>query len=84
MQIDTGIIFLGDWSPCSAACDGYQVRGVICIGGNGRRLRDNLCKAPKPESERECGDKCAPSWYLSDWSEVSQSIPINTINACVK
>ncbi|XP_026494042.2 thrombospondin type-1 domain-containing protein 4-like [Vanessa tameamea] len=61
--------FTGDWSACSAACGGRQVRGVICIGGNGRRLRDNLCKTTKPESERACGGNCAPSWYLSDWGE---------------
>ncbi|CAH0724437.1 unnamed protein product, partial [Brenthis ino] len=61
--------FTGDWSPCSASCGGRQIRGVICIGGNGRRLRDASCKAPKPESERDCGGTCAPSWYLSDWGE---------------
>ncbi|KAI8420125.1 hypothetical protein MSG28_008706 [Choristoneura fumiferana] len=61
--------FTGDWSSCSASCSGRQVRGVICIGGNGRRLRDGSCRAPKPEAERACGGTCAPSWYLSDWSE---------------
>ncbi|CAG5049254.1 unnamed protein product [Parnassius apollo] len=61
--------FTAEWSPCSAACDGRQVRGVICIGGNGRRLRDGSCQAPRPESERACGGTCAPSWYLSDWGE---------------
>ncbi|CAB3228800.1 unnamed protein product [Arctia plantaginis] len=61
--------FTSDWSPCSANCGGYQVRGVICIGGNGRRLRDSSCRGSKPETKRECGDACSPSWYLSDWSE---------------
>ncbi|XP_063626551.1 thrombospondin type-1 domain-containing protein 4-like isoform X1 [Cydia splendana] len=61
--------FTGEWSPCSAACSGRQVRGVVCIGGTGRRLRDGSCRAPKPETERACGGTCAPSWYLSDWSE---------------
>nr|XP_032519518.1 thrombospondin type-1 domain-containing protein 4-like [Danaus plexippus plexippus] len=61
--------FTGEWSPCTAECDGRQIRGVICIGGNGRRLRDGSCKTPKPEAERPCGGTCAPSWYLSDWGE---------------
>ncbi|XP_068620174.1 ADAMTS-like protein 4 isoform X2 [Battus philenor] len=61
--------FTGEWSPCSAACGGRQIRGVICIGGNGRRLRDGSCRAPRPESERACGGTCSPSWYLSDWGE---------------
>ncbi|XP_045522830.1 thrombospondin type-1 domain-containing protein 4-like [Pieris brassicae] len=61
--------FTGDWSACSAPCGGRQIRGVICIGGNGRRLRDGSCRAPKPDAERACGGTCAPSWYLSDWGE---------------
>lgn len=61
--------FMGDWSPCTAECGGRQIRGVICIGGNGRRLRDGSCRGPRPESERACGEKCSPSWYLSDWGE---------------
>ncbi|XP_045501742.1 thrombospondin type-1 domain-containing protein 4-like [Colias croceus] len=61
--------FSGEWSPCSAECGGRQIRGVICIGGNGRRLRDSSCRTPKPEAERECGGTCSPSWYLSDWGE---------------
>ncbi|XP_028169904.1 A disintegrin and metalloproteinase with thrombospondin motifs 9-like [Ostrinia furnacalis] len=61
--------FTSEWSACSAPCDGRQVRGVICIGGNGRRLRDGSCRTLKPETERACGGTCAPSWYLSDWSQ---------------
>ncbi|XP_037294999.1 ADAMTS-like protein 4 [Manduca sexta] len=61
--------FSGDWSPCTAQCGGRQVRGVICIGGNGRRLRDSSCRGPRPEAERACGGICTPSWYLSDWGE---------------
>ncbi|PZC83847.1 hypothetical protein B5X24_HaOG207004 [Helicoverpa armigera] len=61
--------FTGEWSPCSATCGGKQVRGVICIGGNGRRLRDSSCRGNKPEAERACGGACSPSWYLSDWTE---------------
>lgn len=61
--------FTSEWSKCSAGCGGRQVRGVICIGGNGRRLRDSACRGTKPETERDCGGDCSPSWYLSDWSE---------------
>ncbi|XP_049876741.1 thrombospondin type-1 domain-containing protein 4-like [Pectinophora gossypiella] len=61
--------FTSDWSPCTAACGGRQIRGVICIAANGRRLRDASCRPPKPETERACGGKCSPSWYLSDWGE---------------
>ncbi|XP_026742853.1 thrombospondin type-1 domain-containing protein 4-like [Trichoplusia ni] len=61
--------FTSEWSACSAPCSGKQVRGVICIGGNGRRLRDGSCRGPKPDAERACGGTCSPSWYLSDWSE---------------
>ncbi|CAH2984523.1 unnamed protein product [Chilo suppressalis] len=63
--------FTSEWSPCSASCDGRQVRGVLCVGGNGRRLRDNSCRLPKPEAERSCGGTCAPTWYMSDWSQCS-------------
>ncbi|KAI5635119.1 ADAM-TS spacer 1 domain-containing protein [Phthorimaea operculella] len=61
--------FTGDWSACSAPCGGKQVRGAVCIGGNGRRLRDSMCRSPRPETERSCGTQCSPSWYLSDWGE---------------
>ncbi|KAL0820477.1 hypothetical protein ABMA28_006343 [Loxostege sticticalis] len=61
--------FTSEWSACSASCDGRQVRGAICVGGNGRRLRDGACRAPRPETERACGGTCSPSWYLSDWSQ---------------
>ncbi|XP_053614629.1 thrombospondin type-1 domain-containing protein 4-like [Plodia interpunctella] len=60
--------FTGEWSACSAECDGRQVRGVICVGGNGRRMRETACKTNKPEAEKNCGGTCAPSWYLSDWT----------------
>lgn len=47
------------------------MRGVLCIGGSGRHLRDTACKAPRPNHERDCGDECVPTWYFSDWSQVS-------------
>ncbi|GBP09805.1 ADAMTS-like protein 4 [Eumeta japonica] len=61
--------FTNEWSPCTAACGGRQIRGVVCLGGAGRRLRDSACRAPRPEAERGCGGECSPTWYLSDWSE---------------
>ncbi|XP_041984627.1 thrombospondin type-1 domain-containing protein 4-like [Aricia agestis] len=63
--------FTSEWSPCSAACSGRQIRGVICIGGNGRRLRDGSCKGIRPDAERSCGGECAATWYTSDWGECS-------------
>ncbi|KAL4714950.1 hypothetical protein ACJJTC_003101 [Scirpophaga incertulas] len=61
--------FTGEWSPCSTSCSGKQVRGVLCIGGSGRHLRDAACKQPKPENERKCGNDCPPAWYTSDWEQ---------------
>nr|XP_026492612.1 thrombospondin type-1 domain-containing protein 4-like [Vanessa tameamea]XP_026492619.1 thrombospondin type-1 domain-containing protein 4-like [Vanessa tameamea] len=61
--------FMGDWSPCSSPCGGMQVRGVLCIGGSGRHLRDSACKDAKPERERKCGNECPPAWYSSEWGQ---------------
>lgn len=64
------IQILGEWSPCSSTCGGKQVRGVLCIGGSGRHLRDTACNDPKPEHERQCGGECSPTWYSSEWGQV--------------
>ncbi|XP_050674405.1 ADAMTS-like protein 4 [Leptidea sinapis] len=61
--------FTGDWSTCTSQCGGRQVRGVLCIGGTGRHLKDSACKTPKPESERSCGEHCRSSWYTSEWGQ---------------
>ncbi|XP_037295317.1 ADAMTS-like protein 4 [Manduca sexta] len=61
--------FTSEWSRCSAKCGGKQVRSVLCIGGTGRRLRNNACKEPRPDHERDCGGECPPTWYFSDWSQ---------------
>ncbi|GBP09812.1 ADAMTS-like protein 4 [Eumeta japonica] len=61
--------FTGEWSPCSSPCRGRQTRGVVCIGGGGRRLRDDNCKGPRPDAQRECGDGCTPVWYFSEWNQ---------------
>ncbi|RVE48285.1 hypothetical protein evm_007036, partial [Chilo suppressalis] len=63
--------FTGEWSPCSSPCGGKQIRGVLCIGGSGRHLRDTACKTPRPVHEQNCGDTCLPSWYTSDWDQCS-------------
>ncbi|XP_068620341.1 thrombospondin type-1 domain-containing protein 4-like [Battus philenor] len=61
--------FTGEWSPCSSKCGGKQIRGVLCIGGSGRHLRDSACKDAKPEHERDCIGDCTPVWYYSDWGQ---------------
>ncbi|XP_047521189.1 thrombospondin type-1 domain-containing protein 4-like [Pieris napi] len=61
--------FTGDWSACTSPCEGKEVRGVLCIGGTGRHLKESACKAPKPESERTCGQDCTPDWFTSDWGQ---------------
>ncbi|XP_012552013.1 thrombospondin type-1 domain-containing protein 4 isoform X2 [Bombyx mori] len=61
--------FTGDWSRCTSKCKGRQIRGVLCIGGTGRHLRDSACKDPKPDHVRECGADCPPTWYFSDWGK---------------
>ncbi|XP_059060915.1 thrombospondin type-1 domain-containing protein 4-like [Achroia grisella] len=68
--------FTGEWSPCSSSCKGKQVRGVLCISGNGRHLRDIACKAPKPENERDCGDSCSATWYFSDWGQCTSNCTV--------
>ncbi|XP_050550580.1 thrombospondin type-1 domain-containing protein 4 [Spodoptera frugiperda] len=59
--------FTGEWSPCSAPCRGKQVRGVLCIGGTGRHLKDTACRLAKPAHERECSTDCRPTWFYGDW-----------------
>ncbi|CAG9123819.1 unnamed protein product [Plutella xylostella] len=61
--------YTGDWSACSSTCEGKQVRGVLCIGGSGRHLRDAACAGPRPPHERDCGEQCGATWYMSDWSQ---------------
>ncbi|KAI8420131.1 hypothetical protein MSG28_008710 [Choristoneura fumiferana] len=61
--------FTGQWSSCSSPCNGRQIRGVLCIGGSGRHLRDSACKPPRPEQERACEDQCSPMWYYSEWGQ---------------
>lgn len=63
-------IFTGEWSQCSG-CSGKQVRGVLCIGGSGRHLKDSACKSPKPSHIKDCQADCRPTWYYSDWAQVS-------------
>ncbi|CAH2042388.1 unnamed protein product, partial [Iphiclides podalirius] len=70
--------FTGEWSPCSSACGGKQIRGVLCIGGSGRHLRDSACTDPKPEHERSCGDDCTPAWYYSEWSQCAGNCTFGT------
>ncbi|XP_075981264.1 ADAMTS-like protein 4 [Anticarsia gemmatalis] len=70
--------FTGEWSPCSG-CSGKQVRGVLCIGGSGRHLKDSACKAPKPTNVRDCEGECSPRWFWSDWGQcVSNCTPTST------
>lgn len=66
---DEGQWFTSEWSKCSAPCNGIQVRGVICIGGKGRRVRELSCKSNRPAQQQSCGGACTPSWYISDWGE---------------
>ncbi|CAG9795752.1 unnamed protein product [Diatraea saccharalis] len=63
--------FTGEWSQCSSTCGGKQIRGVLCIGGSGRHLRDTACKTQRPDHVRNCGDSCPSSWYTSDWDQAS-------------
>ncbi|KAL0869886.1 hypothetical protein ABMA27_006086 [Loxostege sticticalis] len=63
--------FTGEWSPCSSFCGGKQVRGVLCIGGSGRHLKDAACRGPRPDHERSCGGDCAPTWYSGEWEQCS-------------
>ncbi|CAB3256975.1 unnamed protein product [Arctia plantaginis] len=63
-----GTWFTGEWSSCSG-CNGKQVRGVLCIGGSGRHLKDSACKSPKPSHIKDCQAACRPTWYSSDWGQ---------------
>ncbi|XP_026742771.1 ADAMTS-like protein 4 isoform X2 [Trichoplusia ni] len=63
--------FTGEWSPCTSPCGGKQVRGVLCIGGTGRHLKDTACHAAKPAHQRDCSTGCQPTWYYSDWGQCS-------------
>uniref|UniRef100_A0A2A4K7Z3 PLAC domain-containing protein n=1 Tax=Heliothis virescens TaxID=7102 RepID=A0A2A4K7Z3_HELVI len=61
--------FTGEWSSCSSPCRGKQVRGVLCIGGTGRHLKDTVCHLPKPPHERDCSGDCTPMWHYGDWGQ---------------
>ncbi|XP_073953760.1 ADAMTS-like protein 4 [Choristoneura fumiferana] len=69
--------FTGQWSSCSSPCNGRQIRGVLCIGGSGRHLRDSACKPPRPEQERACEDQCSPMWYYSEWGQCTGNCSSN-------
>ncbi|XP_060805417.1 ADAMTS-like protein 4 [Amyelois transitella] len=68
-EVHGGHWFTGDWSPCTSSCTGKQIRGVLCIGNNGRHMKDAACKDPRPAHERDCRGDCAATWYFSDWGE---------------
>ncbi|KAI5635123.1 ADAM-TS spacer 1 domain-containing protein [Phthorimaea operculella] len=70
--------FTGDWSPCSSPCGGKQVRGVLCIGGTGRHLKETACRSPKPEHERDCGGDCQATWYYSEWGQCTGNCSLGT------
>nr|XP_021182139.2 thrombospondin type-1 domain-containing protein 4 [Helicoverpa armigera] len=63
--------FTGEWSPCSSPCRGKQIRGVLCIGGTGRHLKDTACRMPKPAHERDCSGDCKAMWHYGDWGQCS-------------
>lgn len=68
--------FTGEWSECSG-CGGKQVRGVLCIGGSGRHLKDSACRTPKPTHVRDCQADCTPTWYYSDWGQCISNCSLN-------
>ncbi|KAJ8717888.1 hypothetical protein PYW07_005818 [Mythimna separata] len=70
--------FTGDWSPCSSPCRGKQVRGVLCIGGTGRHLKDTACREPRPAAERDCSGECRPTWYYGEWGQCTGNCTSNT------
>lgn len=72
--------FASEWEECNVACDnGVKQRDVVCMkalpGGLLAVVSDENCAQElKPSTEEPCQlPACAAEWYMTSWSECSQS-----------
>ncbi|XP_062305266.1 ADAMTS-like protein 1 isoform X3 [Osmerus eperlanus] len=71
----------GQWTSCSATCGvGLMTRSVVCVrrpspdSNQTERVRDEECRAPKPNPLQACNRfDCPPMWDLQDWGQCSRS-----------
>ncbi|KAK0047121.1 ADAMTS-like protein 4, partial [Biomphalaria pfeifferi] len=75
-----GAWFVGPWSTCDAVCGpGQKQREVLCIkafpGGVSAVVTEENCdNSTRPVSTEACqGPTCVPQWYMTAWTECSQS-----------
>lgn len=88
-----GFIFyswnFGEFDPCSATCNGVQMRTVTCtsgIGGVQSILADIICErniGPKPETTRSCNELVCAQWVVGDFGEVSNFLLTLLLNVLV-
>ncbi|MFT5992314.1 MAG: cysteine-rich repeat protein [Flavobacteriales bacterium] len=64
---------VSQWTECSVECgDGVETRSVVCVGGAGEIVPDELCPNPRPETAQACNrGPCTGSWSASGWSACS-------------
>ncbi|KAL4228064.1 hypothetical protein ACF0H5_013500 [Mactra antiquata] len=73
--------FEGPWSKCTATCGtALQTRDVVCLKKLEHKLftvvKEVNCKEQKkPDTKRPCPNlpECEPEWYMTKWSQCSQS-----------
>uniref|UniRef100_A0ABD2XL01 ADAMTS/ADAMTS-like Spacer 1 domain-containing protein n=1 Tax=Trichogramma kaykai TaxID=54128 RepID=A0ABD2XL01_9HYME len=71
--------FVGPWTKCSSSCDtGIQTRDVVCVSrslGKSKIFENENCPPDsKPNTMQTCqGPPCKATWFVSDWTECSQS-----------
>lgn len=70
----------GNWTDCSATCNGMQTRRVKCNCG-GETVDDGVCRTRvpdqlRPSTEQECGGQCPCEDYryrTGEWSPCSKT-----------
>lgn len=60
----------GEWSTCSANCDGEHTRAVQCVNQDGVVQPSESCTDPMPASKETC-NPCQYTWSTGAWSACS-------------
>ncbi|XP_059148316.1 ADAMTS-like protein 4 [Physella acuta] len=65
----------GAWSQCSKECGGGErQREVRCVDKTDSHIPANYCTQPAPVEVEQCNThSCTTQWWISQWSECSES-----------